>query len=390
MVIHPITADARLDQGDLSTDRSRYDIAVIGGGPAGLATAIVAAAAGRSVIVLERRGFAADKACGEGVLPPGVEALRRLGVLAHLDDTEVRSFRGIHFFQEDGSSVEVPLPQGGGLGIRRTTLLKALTQRAQQLGVAVRYATNVTNIKVEKDGAILRTAGPAVHASLVVAADGLHSLFRRGAGLHCVSSLPRRFALRQHFLTTPWSESVEVYVDAFGEAVVTPVTADTVSVNFTWQDGAFYRPTIPTLLTRFPLLNTRLQDAEPISMPKGAGPMACGVSRRVAERFVLIGDAAGFVDSIAGDGLSIAFNSALILGRHLSALLQANSSEKSLEPYEREAHRLFRGYAIATKAMLFLARRPGTRRRVIHYLSRRRRLTGTIARIAMAMMATAS
>jgi 2-polyprenyl-6-methoxyphenol hydroxylase-like FAD-dependent oxidoreductase len=57
-----------------------WDLVVVGGGPAGLATAIVAAERGHSVIVIERRDFPADKACGEGVLPPGVKALTRLGI----------------------------------------------------------------------------------------------------------------------------------------------------------------------------------------------------------------------------------------------------------------------------------------------------------------------
>jgi len=75
-----------------------------------------------------------------------------------------------------------------------------------------------------------------------------------------------------------------------------------------------------------------------------AGPMARGATRRNVNRMVLVGDAAGFVDSISGEGLSIAFNSALMLGKHLDEILKCGATRESMQAYEREARRLYRGY----------------------------------------------
>jgi flavin-dependent dehydrogenase len=72
--------------------------------------------------------------------------------------------------------------------------------------------------------------------------------------------------------------------------------------------------------------------------------MARIATRRTADRLVLIGDAVGFVDSIAGDGRSIALNPALILGVHLPDVLARGATRKSLAAYERAARRLFRSY----------------------------------------------
>ncbi len=152
---------------------------------------------------------------------------------------------------------------------------------------------------------------------LVVAADGLHSSLRKASGLEAPAGRRRRFALRQHYQLRPWTDFVEVYVDEQGEAVMTPVSNRSVNVSFAWEDGVTERPTISTLAARFPLLGARLSGARSISSVMGAGPMARGATRRNVNRMVLVGDAAGFVDSISGEGLSIAFNSALILGEHL-------------------------------------------------------------------------
>ncbi len=375
-------------EGSHRASSESYDLAIAGGGPAGLATAIVAAEQGLSVVVLERREYPNDKACGEGILPPGVSALERLGVNQFLDPSRFHPFAGIRFVQEDNSSVESILPHCG-LGIRRTVLIEALTMRAEQLGVAIKHRCGVTAMEVTPGESVLRTTAGRIGAGLVVAADGLHSPLRRAAGLEASTRLPRRFALRQHFRVVPWTDLVEVYVDRKGEAVVTPVSADTVSVNFTWQDGLIARPTIPSLAGRFPLLQKRLSRGSPLTPPMGAGPMSQAVRRRTSDRLVLMGDAAGFVDSISGDGLSIAFNSALILGRHLSRVLAQDATKRSLAAYEKAAGRLFRGYWLVTNALLWLARHPRARTTTIHFLSRRERMLGTIMNAAMAMMTTA-
>ncbi|HET7073235.1 MAG TPA: FAD-dependent oxidoreductase, partial [Mycobacterium sp.] len=66
------------------------DLLVVGGGPAGLATALNGARAGLEVVVVERRAGLIDKACGEGLMPHTLRHIARLGVHPH-----GRPFRGI-------------------------------------------------------------------------------------------------------------------------------------------------------------------------------------------------------------------------------------------------------------------------------------------------------
>ena len=95
----------------------RVDVVVVGGGPAGLATALGARRAGLDVAVLERFQPVIDKACGEGLMPDAAAHLRGLGV--ELGPGEAYPFRGIRYV--DGAVVaEGTFPGAGGLGVRRS------------------------------------------------------------------------------------------------------------------------------------------------------------------------------------------------------------------------------------------------------------------------------
>ena len=346
------------------------DVAVVGGGPAGLAAAIAAARRGLSTVVLERGAVPADKACGEGLLPPGVRALEHLGVMPYLPPSSMRPFAGVRFVQEDGSFLDAMLPGGGGLGIRRTALVAALARRAEALGVKLWPQSAVRGVIRHYETTFLSLARGDLEARVIVAADGLHSRLRRGAGLCAPPGRRRRVALRQHYAVSPWTDRVEVYVDGRGEAVVTPVAHDTVNVNVVWEHGAVAGRTMAEHLERFPSLRERLAAAAITSTVKGAGPMAVRARRRTAHRLVLVGDAAGFVDSISGDGLSIAFASALTLGEYLPAAITRGATVASLRGYEHAARRIFRSYWTVTQALLWIARHPRCRTALIRRLAR--------------------
>jgi len=368
--------------------RKIWDLVVVGGGPAGLAVAIVAAEQGLSVAVIERRDFPPDKACGEGVLPPGVKALQRLGIADRFDHSTSFPFAGIRFIQEDGSAAQALMPSHG-MGIRRTVLVEALARRAGELGAVLRHRCSVNGFEAKASEAVVYTTEGKIFGRLVVAADGLHSSLRKASGLDAAPSSRRRFALRQHYKIRPWTDFVEVYVDDKGEAVVTPVSDKSVGINFVWEDGVIEQPKIPVLASRFPALLARLGNAPPISSVRGAGPMARAATRRNCNRMVLVGDAAGFVDSISGDGLSIAFNSALILGKHLPEILKREATQESMQAYEVEARRVYRGYWLVTNGLLMIARHPRARRTIINLLMRHPGAFSALMSGAMRMMVSA-
>jgi flavin-dependent dehydrogenase len=129
---------------------------------------------------------------------------------------------------------------------------------------------------------------------------------------------------------------------------------------------------------RFPALAARLEGVNALSRLRGAGPLERAARARTADRFALVGDAAGYVDAITGEGISLSLLSALALGRVLPDVVAQDGRRAALAPYERDFDRLFRSYAMFTRAVLALARAERVRRAALVLLRRFPRLFDAI------------
>jgi menaquinone-9 beta-reductase len=340
------------------------DAVVVGGGPAGLGFAIAAAVAGLDVTVLEQRAGPLDKACGEGLLPAGVRALGRLGALPHVGVEDSAPIVEIRWIEPGRDTARLRLPAPGGLGIRRTALSAALLARAREVGVEVLLEAEVTGHRREPGG--IRAIGPGgdVLARVLVAADGLASPTRRREGLESPSPRRARFGVRRHVAVPPWAEAVEVHFGEGAEAYVTPAGARRVGIAVLFEQGD--RPgRFEDLVQQFPSLARLVADAEPDSAVRGAGPFDRRATARAADRLVLLGDAAGYVDAVTGDGLSLAFRCGEDLAAMLPRAIARGADLGALRPYEAIWRRHFRPYEAWTRAVLWLSRRPAIRRRVL-------------------------
>jgi len=326
---------------------SSTGLLVIGGGPAGLATAIAARRRGFDVTVADAERPPIDKPCGEGIMPDGLAAARALGI--HLERAPARWFPGIRFW-EGATSVEARFARGPGLGIRRTTLHQVLMDHAAQAGVRFAWGTAVTGI----DAAGVSTAGGRIAARWIVGADGGHSRVRRWAGLDACQRQTVRYGFRRHYRLAPWTEFMEIHWGDRCQLYITPVAEGEVCVVLLSSDPHLR---LGEALARFPVVARRVGHLAALPGERGA----VSASRRLRAvwrgNVALVGDASGSVDAITGEGLCLLFQQA--------AALAAALDRGDLSLYQTEHRRIGRRPGLMAELMLLLDRGARLRRGVI-------------------------
>jgi flavin-dependent dehydrogenase len=335
---------------------SDFDLLIVGGGPVGLVTALAARRRGLSAAVIERSAEAPEKACGEGLMPGAVQVLRELGVSL----PGAMAFPGIRFVDADAAAAG-RFPGQNGLAVSRRDLMLALYERARSSGVALLMGRTLRDFEYRERVLTAHTSsasGPgSFTAPLLVAADGLRSGVRRRLGYELPARRPARFGLQRHYRCAPWTDWVEVHWHDSAEAYVTPLGPDEIGVALL-SHGA--PAAFDELLQRFPALERRLAMRTEAGRIRGAGPFEQRVRAVLAPGVALVGDAAGYLDALSGEGLALGFASASLLVQRFAA--------GELWRYPTDHARVTATYQLTTGLMLEFARRPWLRRAAIRYL----------------------
>ncbi len=239
-----------------------------------------------------------------------------------------------------------------GLGVRRTALEEALRARLESLGGELRTGTDVHTWRQDEH----RVVVDDIEARWLVAADGLHSRVRKEAGFRVRVGPRRRMGMRRHFRVRPWSPYVEVHWTDGLEAYVTPAGPERVGVALLWrgdEKGEYDR-----FLARFPALLAKL--GPPETEVRGAGPFDVTVDAQVRGRVLLVGDAAGYVDALTGEGVALGLHSAQAL---IATLERPESWTATWRAITRRHRQL-------TRVLLAIADRPALRRQMIRAFRR--------------------
>jgi flavin-dependent dehydrogenase len=296
---------------------NNHRVCIVGGGPAGLAAAIVLARANYEVMVVDCAVPPVDKACGEGLMPDSIAALAALGI--EIPGGIGFPFRGIRF-ADSRSSVFADFPNGMARGVRRTVLHDLLIQHANRLGISILWGAK--HVRLTEGGVSVNGCFLAMH--LVVGADGQKSSIRREAGLDVIRHERRRYGFRRHYRVSPWSCYMELHWGARSQIYITPVATDEICIAVISRDPKLR---LEQALHEFPELQTRLKDAEPVSPEMGALSVTRHLRRVQRNGVVLTGDASGAVDAITGEGLCLGFKQALALEKALRS--------EDIEQYQR-------------------------------------------------------
>jgi flavin-dependent dehydrogenase len=326
----------------------RRDVVIVGGGPAGAATAIGLARRGRGVLVLERAPAWRWRACGVFTSPATVAALQRLGVadadLANLarrvPAMRVETATGARFrltYGDDGSLATAPV------GFDRSALDPHLLALAADAGAEIRPGTTVREVR---DGRVTIADGSSIHVRVIVGADGLRSVVARHAGVDRPPPLGDRAALTFHVEDPRPDEVRDARMVVFdgGYVGLAPVPGGRVNVGIVLADERWRRrlraegaASVAAAVMR--AIPPAADDPVPWREPRicdeleGASPVGARVTRRAGEGWLLVGDAAGFLDPFTGEGLHRALRSAELATFAIDAHLRGRAG--ALAAYDR-------------------------------------------------------
>ena len=341
----------------MNSRRLQTDVFIVGGGPAGLATAVAAQQRGLSVTLADGAVPPIDKACGEGFLPETLATLAELRV--EIPPDAGYPLRGIRFLQGD-VEISAEFPTGPTLGLRRTVLHERLIACAEQCGVRLLWSTPVAGISV----AGVHVPGEFIPARWIVGADGSGSRVRRWSGLDRAHREEQRYAVRRHYRIAPWADYAEIYWGRCAQAYVTPIRHNEICVVILAEqaeDAEF-----DSFLKDCPELAARLSGAELCSRERGAVTLMHSLSSVYSGNVALVGDASGGVDAITGEGLRLAFRQAISLA--------AAIEQGDLRLYGQAHHVLARKPMFIGDLLLMHGRNERLRTRSLRMLARRPQL----------------
>lgn len=177
-----------------------YDVAIIGGGPAGATCATLCASGGRSVLLLERSHFPRDKVCGDCLNPLAWDVLEQLGLHERILSLPHTVIEGVRFIGTNNTTVRIPFPQAARpeLGVSRSQLDHLLLTRAREAGVHIHENMPLKKLRRLPAGWGMECDAGVFEAKQLVAADGRNSTVARQLGLLPAPLPDERVAVQTH------------------------------------------------------------------------------------------------------------------------------------------------------------------------------------------------
>ena len=331
---------------------------VVGGGPAGSTIAAALAEAGHRVILLDKAAFPRHKACSEYINAGAVALLDEMGVLAEAQAAGAHRVEAMVVHAPDGGRFAANIagvePGLFALGLSRYRFDHLLIERAKTSGVEVIERAHVRDL-LQAYGAVTGVVATIdgqreeLRAPLVIGADGRNSVVARSLGLAKPIRWPKRTGLIAHYRgASGLGPFGELHVgDGFYAGLapledgLTNVAIVAPNATVAGRDGSI-DDFFATSLAAMSLVAEKLSGAERVGSIRGVGSMASRAGRTNGNGYLLIGDAASFLDPFTGEGIYEAIRAALLAAPVASAALRRGDlSARSLAAYSRERRRVF-------------------------------------------------
>jgi flavin-dependent dehydrogenase len=331
-----------------------FDVAIVGGGPAGSSCAAFCVLAGLRTLVLEREKFPREKVCGDCLNPSCWPVLERLSLAQRVRDLPHSKLASVEFIAIDGRKAIVDLPTGDDceLSVKRSLFDDLLLRRARELRAHVREGTTVTALNCSHgpvarpgrdapqrrgysgDWRIETATGERFSARTLVGADGRNSTVarlcnllprpaRERVALQAHIPLPRNFGRRVVLQFLPEGYSGQAPVNETELNLCLVGTPPTISRLRRWAERYFEITSDQPWRTITPLTRS---------------PVSCA-----HENLFFLGDAARVVEPFTGEGIYYAMRSGELAAIAISKIIRGEDQQATLREFARAYAEMYRG-----------------------------------------------
>ena len=330
---------------------AEYDVAIIGGGLAGLTSAIQLADKGHSVVVFEKEKYPFHKVCGEYVSLESWKFLQQIGL--PLQELDLPVINSLFLTSPNGKSFTTALPLGG-FGISRFTLDQMLAELAKKSGVDVRENCKADQV-IDDVGYQILFNGGSVKAKVCCAAYGKRSNLDIKWNRNFLNKKDKRlnnFVGVKYHIKTHWKENV-IGLHNFenGYCGISKIEKDTFCLCYMTRAENFkncgndIKKMEENILFQNPHLKKIFQQSEFLpSFPITISQISFAKKRQVEDGIIMLGDAGGMITPLCGNGMSVAFHTgkiaAALIHKYLSGKIgrsemEASYSRQWKEEFER-------------------------------------------------------
>src|SRR5437588_3931014 len=312
-----------------------FEVAIVGGGPAGSTCAAFCAAAGMRTLVLEREKFPREKVCGDCINPACCAVLERLELAEQIRNLPHGVLDAVEFIAMGGQELRADLPRrdNGMISVKRSLFDHLLLERARTVGAEIREEATV--IALDRTAAKnwkIDIVREAFAARIIVGADGRNSTVarlrnllprpeRERVALQAHIPLPRDFGNRIVLQFLPEGYSGQAPVNDRELNLCLVGAPPTISSLRAWAEQEFKLPADQTWRTITPLTRA------PVSVAH--------------ENLFFIGEAARVVEPFTGEGIYYALRSGELAEKAIVKILRGEQS--ALRQFVRAHRAMYRG-----------------------------------------------
>lgn len=314
-------------------ENMNYDAIAIGAGLSGCSAAIQLAKLGYRVLLLEQSHYPMHKLCGEFLSVEVTEAFENLGILAQVHQIGAHPIHRAYLTTSGGASFRSKLPSKA-LGLSRYQLDLLLFQRAQAVNVTCIDNAKVTGVMGSlADGFKVSTTKGEFSGRLVLGAFGKRSSLDRSLNRSFIQKRSPWIAYKGHFTGVDIGDVIELHSFPNGYCGLSQIETGEINVCWIAHERVMKEPThpeldIPLSLAQNPILADRFRNMQRVSPSlQGLSQISFAPKENFYNDICMIGDTAGMITPLCGDGMAMALRSAEIAVPFVSQFLEHQISD---------------------------------------------------------------